>query len=746
MDLDTFISCLTAQERSVLDTLLSDLPGLQDRRRGELARHISSVLAREGALPQSPGPLIEAIVARFAPVAVETLSLSLEEQVARLPYPLAMAVQTLLADAERRQAGAQLPQFPFQLTAVMGLLVRMTAVIAIESYVQLAKASDAAVNQRVVAALRAPADGTWLEVAVALLKHLTRRADTPLAHRAYKALRERTEIPGVSNVEQALRKLIAYRNRLLHGEAVSLDETNLAYSLLLAALKGFGFLGSYTLLASYEGRLWQLSGLLPQLLPEETAPRGAGLSDNAPFLLHHDGNEPPLSMAPLLVFRPGDSVSPVAFDELFFLNAGVAERLDYIAYRYARNVGGRALGTYDDFRRFLQRLPAPVMPRDPKIDFGDLVAYHYSLFVGRRAVLDEIASFIDEPPAPYAILTAQGGMGKTAILAQLHGQYESALASGKPCSNRWVFHFCMSVEDRGNAVVALRSIIARVCEQVGLPAVAYLSNDFEVLRDRFVQLLQHTAARLRPAERFVLAVDALDEGLGTNSSQSLLRAFPSQLPPSIVMLLSYRVGLDGSNTAVERSLSHIPCDSRRALSSASPLPGLTPEDVATFLGLAAPGIEIPKATVAAVCAAADRESAGIDPFYLRFVAEGIARGRIQMYRPESVPISLDEAFDKLWLELPAARDYLVHRLLCTLAIMQDYGDDLLFADLFSRSLPAGVEPLTPLEVASLRAQAGKLLVFHGDRYGLMHERLRRYLVGTTSGPGSQSPNPAYIQP
>ena len=46
--------------------------------------------------------------------------------------------------------------------------------------------------------------------------------------------------------------------------------------------------------------------------------------------------------------------------------------------------------------------------------------------------------------------------------------------------------------------------------------------------------------------------------------------------------------------------------------------------------------------------------------------------------------------------------------------------DQLFADLFSRVLPEGAEPLTPLEVASLRAQAGKLLgkLWFGEYRGL----------------------------
>lgn len=94
-----------------------------------------------------------------------------------------------------------------------------------------------------------------------------------------------------------------------------------------------------------------------------------------------------------------------------------------------------------------------------------------------------------------------------------------------------------------------------------------------------------------------------------------------------------------------------------------------------------------------------------------------------------MPTSLHEAFDDLWMRLPTDRDFLVHRILGLLAVMQDYGDDDLFAYLLGPEQPAGAEPLTSLEVASLRAQAGKLLVYDGDRYGLFHDRFRHYLIG-----------------
>ena len=91
------------------------------------------------------------------------------------------------------------------------------------------------------------------------------------------------------------------------------------------------------------------------------------------------------------------------------------------------------------------------------------------------------------------------------------------------------------------------------------------------------------------------------------------------------------------------------------------------------------------------------------------------------------------AFEHMWMGLPSTRDFLCHRVLLTLAIMRDYGDDDLFAALFNRDRPAD-DPLTPDDVAAVRVQAGKLLVYDGDRYGLFHDRFRVFLVGEQRDP------------
>ena len=197
----------------------------------------------------------------------------------------------------------------------------------------------------------------------------------------------------------------------------------------------------------------------------------------------------------------------------------------------------------------------------------------------------------------------------------------------------------------------------------------------------------------------------------------------------MIFLTSYRVDDKKENTRVEERLEQIPDERRSVFSHSDPLKGLTKENVEEFLKKASAAEKILPDTLDTVWKASTKDSeSSADPFYLRFLAEGLDSGQISAHRPETVPTSLDDAFDEMWMNLPGDRDFLLHRLLCTLAVMFDYADDELFAELFSRDIPEGAEPLRPDDIAQLRSQAGKLLVYDGERYNLFHDLFRTFLL------------------
>ena len=81
---------------------------------------------------------------------------------------------------------------------------------------------------------------------------------------------------------------------------------------------------------------------------------------------------------------------------------------------------------------------------------------------------------------------------------------------------------------------------------------------------------------------------------------------------------------------------------------------------------------------------------------------------------------------------------LCRSVLLLLGILREYGDDELIAEFISQD-PAHGQTVTAQDIALVRQSLGKLLVYDGDRYGLFHDRFRRFLVGEQKDPIAEEP-------
>jgi hypothetical protein len=732
MKLDEFTGQLEKNEKSEYEALVSeaqkegaDLKSI----RGRLARLASLVLKRKEE-NRNPGPIIAEFSKAYLSMPQKQEALPLAELSLKFPFPLGFKLKSFLDEKKHFDSGESSPQFAYNLCTVMGLLVRLAATIGIQGYVNILNGKDIELNREVVETLRAPADGSWLTLARRLAKRLSKEENPGVAGNLNHALTTKISLEGSkkgsATLAQALERLVGFRNRLVHGERIAKNDLEEAVDLLLASVRGFGFLAEFDLMIRRDEGGFRLNGLLPGKVGNVNP----DLPVDQPCLVSQKDPKNFLSLSPILHFQEGNIDQEVTFDELFFLNAGSSERLTYIAYRYARQMDGRSLGSYDVFQDFMKQIPSPPVPKNPRIDFTELSEFHSRLFVGREELFEEVDNFVRERPTPYGILKALAGVGKTAVMAKLYGSNASKEDEKIESGDRWAFHFCMHADGLDNPVVAMRSLIAQICDMFGKDRSPWLSNDLEELRDqKFPSIIAFAARELQKGERLVLAIDALDEGieLDQDSIPSILPAF---VPDGVIFLTSYRVDNKKENTRVEERLEQISGERRSVLSHSNPLKGLTKENVEEFLKKASATETIIPDALEAVWNASTNDSEGAaDPFYLRFVAEGLDSGQISAHRPETVPTSLDDAFDEIWINLPGDRDFLLHRMLCTLAVMFDYADDELFAELFSKDLLEGTEPLRADDIAQLRSQVGKLLVYNGDRYQLFHDRFRTFLVG-----------------
>jgi hypothetical protein len=684
----------------------------------------------------------------------------------QLPYPLGLKLQAVRAGARDRADEAGAAELPFAIAAFSGLALRLAALVALHAYVRNG-ATDNEINHFVVDKLRTPADGTWHELVRKLRAKVQRDPHAALVyawfdHDAQIPVRGGDwEAPGwcvsprlrqwlegrpvkapakLPTVDKTLEELVAFRNKLVHGEVPDDELLDTALLRVEAVARGAASaLAGATLQVRDGQQAWRVMGHVPQ--PLASVP--VDLEDQVPTLVFQ--NElPPLPLAPLLRFVPGAASDVVAIDELFFVNAAALDRLQYVGFRRGAQADGKALGTYDAFKAFWQRIPVTPSPRDPLLRFDDLADFHAQLFVGRGEVLDEIGAqlVVADQPGRYLELRALAGMGKSAILAMLYARQLPKLAGrtvpgapvGVPGDGAWVFHFCAQTEGREHALVALRSVMAQLCDAAAIDRSKWLSNELKELKEeRLPGLLAEVA---RKCGTVVVVLDALDESVGADE-EALGGCLPEVLPEGVTVLLSWRVDRQGKAPRIDRQLARLPASVRVPLLTANPLAGLAQEHVGRFLervcetqGLTRGA---PETTAAAVWQAATTDSDGADPFYLRFVAEAVRDGRVDLERAETVPASLEDAFEGQWLALPRERNFLAQRALLLLGILREYGDDDLLAELISRDPDYG-GPVTAQDIAITRQSLGKLLVYDSERYGLFHDRFRRFLVGEQKDP------------
>ncbi len=599
-----------------------------------------------------------------------------------LPYPLGLKLASIRAGARARADGLAAPELAFSIAAFAGLVLRLGALVSVHAYIR-GDAGDNELNAFLVDKLRTPADGIWHEVTHRLRGRVARDphaarihrwfdaegglptgdgAETPglciserfrllvgeppsdtAERRAFEKARKGVKpMPRAATVDAALGELVTLRNHLAHGEAPDDAALDLALLRVEAIARGAAqSLGDATLLVREGDRAWKIMGHVP--VPLEVVPKG--VEDAVPTLVFADGTAP-LPLAPLLRFKPGgNDDAVVTTDELYFVNALSLERLQYVGFRQGAQADGKELGTYEAFRAFWEKLPVTPSPRDPVLRYADLAAHHARLFVGRDDVLAEIAANLagKEEGGRYLELRALAGMGKTAILSQLyatHAPGRRSLDTRTEGADLWAFHFCAQTEGRGYALVALRSVMAQLCDRVKLDRSKWLSNDVKDLRENRLPALLAEVAR-RASGRVIVTLDALDESTGSDE-ESLAGCLPEVLPDGVTVLVSWRVDAQNKASRVDRQLARIPAEHRQRLVTADPLAGLDRGHVVTFLERVRTlqggrATNLTGDTIDAVWAAATADTKGADPFFLGFIADGVREGRVDLDRAESVP-------------------------------------------------------------------------------------------------------------
>lgn len=737
MTFEEFINSLKNDERKTYQDLISRLDGTNESQkniRSNFAQFAINVLKSRGVAPDVKF-IVGGFTQNFITKQAKKSSLTTEQLISFLPYPISHKAQSLVNDSKRRDDGENVPQFAYDICSLMGLIIRFNAVITIKSFILHSCGKDHSMNGLITSTIRSPSDGSWLSLLRRLGNKLSKDDASPLISNLMKALSTKRKVLGKSSQTtiQIFENLVNFRNRLIHGEKITVEDINEARDMLFTSLLSLEFLCEYDLVVVSGGITLKLKGAVPEKIDNVAL----DILENEPYLVSKTNSDLKLSLSPLLYFQGGEK-GAVEFDELFFINAGDLENLSYIAYRYAGHMDGQKIGSYEAFQEFVATIPSPPLPENPVFDYSELIQDYTKLFVGRDQLLNEINNFVKKRPTPYAVIKALAGMGKTAIAAHLYKSFAPIEGRAVDKGNRWAFHFTSYHQGRDRPDIALRSIIAQVCDAFNLNRLDWLSKDIDTLKNqKFPELLVFVAEKLLQDERVVIVIDALDEA-NFSDKENIPSILPSFVPDGIVFILSYRVDQTNQNKNVQDNLMHLEEQLLTYFANANPLEGLTYNNVQEFMQRITKETEVNSNTLKVIWNASTQEQKGADPFYLRFISEGIEEGRIDGKREETIPININDAFDTVWLNLPSDKNFLVQRLLCVLALMFDYGDDIFFAEYFNNTGEIDSKSLSPSDIAMLRVKAGKLLRYNGDKYALFHDRLKIYLVGEQPSPFSNS--------
>ncbi len=267
------------------------------------------------------------------------------------------------------------------------------------------------------------------------------------------------------------------------------------------------------------------------------------------------------------------------------------------------------------------------------LPFAPLIQRQTSGFVGRRWLFDRIERFTQENESGHFVLRGDPGIGKTAFVAQ------------RVKLSKNVHHFNQRGSGVNTAKPALRSLCAQLVERY---ALKHSSLPLEAGEDGsyLIRLLDECSGKLKPGEKVLLMIDALDE-----ADASALRTganvlfIPPELPIGFFALLTTRRG-------------DLPLDLRGAVEILD-LEPKSPENLVDVRELIKTHLESPKLqeylehpvrTAAAFVEILAEKSEG-NFMYLRHVLAELAAGEYQDQELETLPNGLLGYYAAHWRQI-----------------------------------------------------------------------------------------------
>ena len=451
-----------------------------------------------------------------------------------LPYPAALAVERLRAAmVEGRSAWDRITLFKDAVEAT----VKGFCVYGLGAYL-VSPVRNIERDEVLLELLVRPSAGHWVELLGVLCKYLGDEAQPCRSlHRMFFTRRGAKD--AATPAYRALQEFVALRNELHHGARKGEADYERDLARLLPPfrdiLSGAAFLGDCPLLkprADGTAELW--SGPARSL---ETEWHGdAGEVGRIGFVA--EGGRF-IGVEPFIMFLDcGDC----ATDRLFLYDSqksyGTTERRKRV-YMLEYDGGHRPhlsepvapleeRFTIELMRRVYSAFRTKMVAVERYLrDFGSIVEEHGEI-VGRGFVRERVESFLEARQSGVLLITGEPGIGKTAIMANL---VEAELGRA-----HFFYRHTSGLRSPDDFV---NCVFHSLLNKYGLEAESP-STDPKEMRAQFENLLPKIAGLLRPGEKEVVIVDALDESAPAFDGATAAQLVPARLPDGIYFILSSR--------------------------------------------------------------------------------------------------------------------------------------------------------------------------------------------------------------
>lgn len=335
--------------------------------------------------------------------------------------------------------------------------------------------------------------------------------------------------------------------------------------------------------------------------------------------------------------------------------------------------------------------------------FAWLLSEHVRRFGGREEHVARVKSFLDIPAERALLIQAPAGYGKTSLIAHILADTETPYA----------FHLFNRSFDADS--VTERDFLASLVEQLmawqGLREEV-TERDMTWMKGQFSALLKGL-----PPRDHVAILDGLDE-IGADWR---IQPYVEQLLPSVRILATARSGGIAA-TAMGFELSEAVYE----------LQGFDSDDIKSVLvsaGSRAAGHAANQAVIdeiARVAASEEPGSTGADPFVVRFLAEDIQSGNLDVRRLATEPSGLTPYLERWFAEISDAAGG-DERPMWALGMLAVARAPLAAPDLARLLPPIAGRLVQPNLEQTLRPVRRFVSLIPGTGFQLVHARLARYL-------------------